>query len=569
MRLRDIKVGVKIVMLVAVAVMAMLVIGYTGYSSLRAAGADMDNMYSRKLTAINLLGEEINNMRAIQVRATQAMQDPSKLADRKQDAEKTVRIYETKWAEYRKLAMLLPEVGAQLPEVEKDWQQFHQTMTQIFSLVEAGRADEASRLYAAKGANDVIALRDKLNGLKQIADDNAEKLNVQQKEENQRVLFHMGIQIVISLAILLLLSAFLIREITSALQVMIASCNQMRKGNFQLTERKVLRRDEFGQVADAMVEMRQELNTLMKKIHNSSEQLAAASEELTASATQSAQASTQVAQSVADVAGSVEKQEHAVADSTNAVEEVTASVDRIREESAKVADNSTAAAEHAVAGSQAIDLSVAQIKTAEATVNTSAEMVDKLGARSQEIGQIVETMAKIADQTNLLALNAAIEAARAGEHGRGFAVVAEEVRKLAAESQTSAEKIAALIMTIQQDTSSAVASMKSGRQAVIAGAHSVEELRTMFEQIKELVSDVSGQVKTMSVSVNGVARDSTEISKAVGNISVHGKKVATEMQSVSAATEEQSASAEQIASASDSLAKLAQEQQLALQHFQF
>ena len=67
--------------------------------------------------------------------------------------------------DYADLAMMLPEVGAQLPEVEKDWQQFHQTMTQIFSLVEAGRADEASRLYAAKGANVVIALRDKLNGL--------------------------------------------------------------------------------------------------------------------------------------------------------------------------------------------------------------------------------------------------------------------------------------------------------------------------------------------------------------------------------------------------------------------
>src|SRR5919204_386981 len=57
--------------------------------------------------------------------------------------------------------------------------------------------------------------------------------------------------------------------------------------------------------------------------------------------------------------------------------------------------------------------------------------IRELGAKSQRIGGIVDTITAISEQTNLLALNAAIEAARAGEQGRGFAVVAEEVRKLA------------------------------------------------------------------------------------------------------------------------------------------
>ena len=62
----------------------------------------------------------------------------------------------------------------------------------------------------------------------------------------------------------------------------------------------------------------------------------------------------------------------------------------------------------------------------------------KLKQKFTLLAAIVESVSAIAEQTNLLALNAAIEAARAGEAGKGFAVVAEEVRKLAAESQSAA-----------------------------------------------------------------------------------------------------------------------------------
>ena len=94
-----------------------------------------------------------------------------------------------------------------------------------------------------------------------------------------------------------------------------------------------------------------------------------------------------------------------------------------------------------------------------------------LGDRSQEVGQIVDTISGIAGQTNLLALNAAIEAARAGEQGRGFAVVAEEVRKLAEQSQEAAKHIADLISHIQADTEDAVQAMQEGNMFCLSLIH--------------------------------------------------------------------------------------------------
>ena len=47
----------------------------------------------------------------------------------------------------------------------------------------------------------------------------------------------------------------------------------------------------------------------------------------------------------------------------------------------------------------------------------AAARVDKLDAASKQIGEIVETIEKIAQHTSLLAVNASIEAARAGRGG--------------------------------------------------------------------------------------------------------------------------------------------------------
>lgn len=568
MRIKDIRIGAKILLLVVIGLLGMAILSFSGYSAMSKAGADLDNMYHRKLKATRLLGNEINYTRKIQVSITKHIIDP-KDEQIKASIGASIDQFDKTWPEYRELAMKADNVAPHVPETEKQWAAYKQGIQEVQRLTDAGKHDEAWKKYKEIESGITVDLVNSLHNLEKIANDNADALNNEIAERNADEMYLMIVTTVLCFVVLSGIAFLIIRDIMTTLDKMVTECRQMKDGDFRLSAYVEPRGDELGQMEAAMQDMRRELNTLMRKVSESAEQMAASSEELSASAGQAAQAATQVAQSATDVVESVEHQQQAVVEGNESVQGVEASVEEIRREAAKVEENSSAVAKRADAGNQAIDASVQQIKGVEETVTSSAGMVDRLGERSKQIGEIVDTMTGIAEQTNLLALNAAIEAARAGEHGRGFTVVAEEVGKLAQESKESAEKIAALIKEIQSDTEEAVVAMRSGKVAVTEGAQSVESLRTMFAEIHQLVVGVSGEITQVTEAIHSVADATNDIATEMKDINGYSGKVASEMQAVSAATEEQSASAEEIAAASEALATLAQGQQEALAHFRF
>ena len=356
-------------------------------------------------------------------------------------------------------------------------------------------------------------------------------------------------------------------KIATPLQHMVESCKEMAAGDFRDKSGHSHGEDEIGQLGKALEDMRRSLRTAFKQVNESSEQVAASAEQLTASAEQSSLAVTQVAESINDVAQGAAKQLKAVDETSLVVETMSKGIEEAASGSNRVAADSEQAAVKAQEGNAAVVKAVNQMAHIAQTVNNSALVVDKLGERSKEVGQIVDVIAGIAGQTNLLALNAAIEAARAGEQGRGFAVVAEEVRKLAEQSQDAAKQIAGLIGEIQGDTEQAVVAMNEGTREVSVGTDVVTAAGTAFEEIAGLITRVSDQVKGISGTMQQLASGSQRIVASVQTIDGQNKLAVDEAQTVSAATEEQSAAMEEIASSSHSLAKLAETLQTAVNRF--
>ncbi|WP_312198868.1 methyl-accepting chemotaxis protein [Anaerospora hongkongensis] len=377
----------------------------------------------------------------------------------------------------------------------------------------------------------------------------------------------MLIIIAVTIAIVVLLTRYFANKIASRLTMVVQRVAQVAKGDLRHQDVTDHSADEIGQLGIAVQDMTGNLREVMRQVNQAAEQVASSSEQLTISAEQSAQGATQVATSIFEVASGTEKQTAAVDKTTTIVRRISNEIEHTAANVAVVEQTSGQAADAAKAGGKAIEAAVSQMANIETKVIHSAGVVSKLGERSKEIGQIVDTISGIAGQTNLLALNAAIEAARAGEQGRGFAVVAEEVRKLAEQSQEAAKQIAQLIGEIQTDTDSAVFAMNEGTQEVKVGAAVVNTAGKSFTDIISLVEEVSKQVSSMTTAIRGIADSGAEIISAVEDINSITKDTAGQTQTVSAVTEEQSASMEEIAASSEALATLAQDLQTVVQRF--
>jgi methyl-accepting chemotaxis protein len=294
----------------------------------------------------------------------------------------------------------------------------------------------------------------------------------------------------------------------------------------------ITQNNEMGKLADALNLMVAKLKTMVTGIKQTTDSIASSSSHLQSESERMAGCTEQTSEKTAIIA--------------MASEEMSATSNEIAQNCTHAADSSQKASALAKTGNKLVQDTLSGMGRIASRVRDSATTVESLGVRSDQIGEIVNTIGDIADQTNLLALNAAIEAARAGEYGRGFAVVADEVRALADRTAKATKEINIMIKAIQTETREAVLSMKQGVSEVEQGTIDAGRSGEALEGIACQINEVTGQVTQIAIAAE-------QQCATIGEITTIIQEVTADIKEASSGTQQSAVAASLITGFSEGL----------------
>lgn len=295
------------------------------------------------------------------------------------------------------------------------------------------------------------------------------------------------------------------------------------------------RKDETGQMARAIGDLRKKLVTIVSQIKSQSELLYNASTELDTNASHTTStvgnvetAVNEIATGATNQASETQKATDDIVNMGNMIEHTNSQVENLTSTANLMRESS----EEAAATLKELDNINQQ---AIASINVIYEQTNITNISALKIKEATTLISSIAEETNLLSLNASIEAARAGEAGRGFAVVASQIQKLADQSNESANQIDQIIHALIEDSEKAVKTMDEVKTIMNLQSENVHKTGQVFEQVRDgISSSISG--------VGEIAAKTTQLDKARGDVVDVVQNLTAIAQQNAASTEETSAS---------------------------
>ncbi len=521
--IRNLKIRLKLYILIGVALAGMLVIGGMSFllmGRMNDMASDISTSWLPSIDTARELEATLSNIRLNELGYLTAVSD---------EVEESSLQYLQK--EKGDMDALLAAYGGMIDEEEREfydntmslWTRYKKADEEMMALATQGQVGEARAVLEGECVDIYNSLNSSFNDIITYNTEGSDAATEESFFLYRTATLLMAAVMIAVILVGVYFSFVIIRSIKTPVSEIESAAIKMAEGNLDV-EISYTSKDELGVLAEQVRRLIHKLQVIIDDENKFLAKMAAGdftvdsiceeeytgnfypllvsfrgiAEKLNDTLLQISQSSSQVANGSEQVSNGAQALSQGATEQASSVQELAATINEISNKVSQNAENARQA--NATAGSVSTQMNVSNEK-----MQQMMRAMGDISSCSSEIGKIIKTIEDIAFQTNILALNAAVEAARAGAAGKGFAVVADEVRNLASKSAEASKNTSVLIENSLKAVENGTQIADETAQSLLQAVHDVNEMAGIIEEISQASSNQADSISQITLGIDQIS----------------------------------------------------------------